>query len=608
MLVRGATLTTDCVWDDTDIVHVLLDEIVVPNLHTYGGLRLQSNLTESLVVKLLGENAGFTALGTTGEIEDAIGGTLQIVGMPGYPVILTSLYDDTAGAGLDPWGQLQLDTDNADNEAAAGDWRSVKLEEYVNDRNVAIILEKEGARDAATDANGDPLRAQYIGELATGEQAGDDNVRLGFDVQGFLRDDSTEADVYSFAGRGGTEIWLDIDRTSLGLDSIIELIDADGNVFARSDNSPDEAANVTQPYGIGRTMDRDVYDVNDMYTTNPKDAGMRLLLPGSAGELRTYYVRVRSVDGASAGAYQLQIRLGETQEFSGSTVQLSSIRYATNGIELLGLPTNSPLLIDATEVDLPGVARSPRWASASPATRTILESSPPSPATSTTASRSCWSTARPPAIRRSRSYNAGTKTLTVDINPGMTTTQTIIAAINAEGTFRGVLLGSDADNDGSGAVSVTGTASATSGGTIGGNNVFSGAEDIGNLLDSASGTLAVSGYLDGVDGRRLVSLRHRHAEDPGDPRGPAGRHRVADDFRRRLCRRHGPARRRDLRLRQQRHAGVHERRLQRRGRPTRWRQRLERGRSHARQLRRERRVPGTGVAQRGQRAASTTSR
>ena len=106
-------------------------------------------------------------------------------------------------------------------------------------------------------------------------------------------------------------------------------------------------------------MDRDVYDVNDMYTTNPKDAGMRLILPGSAGELRTYYVRVRSVDGASAGAYQLQIRLGETQEFSGSTVQLSSIRYATSGIELLGLPTNSPLLIDTTEVDLPASLRSP---------------------------------------------------------------------------------------------------------------------------------------------------------------------------------------------------------------------------------------------------------
>ena len=104
MVVRGETLTTDCVWDDTDIVHVLLNEIVVPNFHTYGGLRLQSSPTESLVVKLLGDNAGFTALGTPVEIDDRIGGTLQIVGMPGYPVVLTSLADDTVGAGLDPWG------------------------------------------------------------------------------------------------------------------------------------------------------------------------------------------------------------------------------------------------------------------------------------------------------------------------------------------------------------------------------------------------------------------------------------------------------------------------------------------------------------------------
>ena len=500
MVVRGETLTTDCVWDDTDIVHVLLDEIVVPNFHTYGGLRLQSSTSESLVVKLLGENAGFTALGTPQEINDRIGGTLQIVGMPGYPVILTSLADDTVGAGVDPWGQLQLNTDNAASEAAAGDWRSVKLEEYVNDRNVAIILENEGAHGVDEDANDDPLRAQYIGELATGEQAGDDNIRLGFDVQGFLRDDApNEVDVYAFAGRGGTEVWLDIDRTSLGLDSIVELIDADGNVFARSDNSPAEAANVAQPYGIGRTMDRDVWDVNDMYTTNPKDAGMRLVLPGSEGELRTYYVRVRSVDGASAGAYQLQIRLGETQEFSGSTVQLSSIRYATSGIELLGLPTNSPLLIDTTEVDLPGVASFASMGIGIPGDKNdfgIIAKIASDEYNGVSLVLVDGSTTGDTAVA---TYNPATKTLTVDINPGVTTTQTIVNAINAEGTFNAVLLASEPNNDGSGVVDVTGTASATAGGNKGGNNVFAGAEDIGNLLDSASGTLGVSGYLDGVN-------------------------------------------------------------------------------------------------------------
>ncbi len=39
MVVRGGTLTTEGVWDDTDIVHVVRNTIDVPNFHTYGGLR-----------------------------------------------------------------------------------------------------------------------------------------------------------------------------------------------------------------------------------------------------------------------------------------------------------------------------------------------------------------------------------------------------------------------------------------------------------------------------------------------------------------------------------------------------------------------------------------
>ena len=42
MVVRGGTLTTETIWDDTDIVHVLYDEIVVPNFDTFGGIRLRA--------------------------------------------------------------------------------------------------------------------------------------------------------------------------------------------------------------------------------------------------------------------------------------------------------------------------------------------------------------------------------------------------------------------------------------------------------------------------------------------------------------------------------------------------------------------------------------
>ena len=92
MIVRGGTLTTESVWDDTDIVHVLLDAVNVPDFHTFGGLRLESSPTESLVVKASGATAGFTATGRPLEIDDRIGGIVQVLGQPGFPVVLTSLH------------------------------------------------------------------------------------------------------------------------------------------------------------------------------------------------------------------------------------------------------------------------------------------------------------------------------------------------------------------------------------------------------------------------------------------------------------------------------------------------------------------------------------
>ena len=352
MLVRGEVLSSASVWDDTDIVHVLMSEIVVPNFHTENGLRLESAADESLVVKLYGGDAGFTALGTPSEIEDRIGGTLQILGMPGFPVVLTSLFDDTVGAGVDPWGETMLDTDNQDLEASPGDWRSVKLEEYVNDRNVAIVNEIEVAYGLDSGINDIATEAQYLGLLASDQKSGDDNLRLGFDIQGFIRsDDTTDSDVYAFDGTAGTEVWLDIDSTSLGLNSVIELIDANGNVLARSINSAQEDLGYMANYGLALSMDRDVWDINDQYTTNLNDAGMRVILPGTEGQTLTYYVRVSSYNGESRGGYELQIRLQEEQEIAGSTVQKASIRYASTGIELIGLPANSPLTVDAAELD-----------------------------------------------------------------------------------------------------------------------------------------------------------------------------------------------------------------------------------------------------------------
>lgn len=666
MRVRGGTLTTQSVWDDTDIVHVVLDTVIVPDYHTYGGLRLESNPEESLVVKLSGATAGFTATGRQLEITDRIGGSVQIVGQPRFPVVLTSLSDDSAGAGFTPDGLPQNDTngdgsssgrlptgpevDNGtliDNDVAAGvpgqfafdvfdggssdffsrggisaqgnfsqfinenvifdftnyldvgadgsandlrftsvtmpatlvsddrvvsegnitgengiinwhvesylndgepivwneitltsdepfgdlqyinyldedirfvsddllwvtgtpgtddfriftldgaervgfsqggvvepgaglvnatydgwaadefadllnailgagttytipgnidttslppgtdpelgnvwgpedittalawtvdptattatitsflelvprnpatsgesgDWRSVRLEELSNDRNVDSITERE-PRNVTTgpDNNQNPDNAQFLGQLAPDLKSGDDTRRLGFEVQGVVSA-RNDVDVYSFQADAGTEVWLDIDRTSQSLDTVVELVDADGNIIALSDNSYYEEiedpnlgflysdATKISPEGVNslRKSAVDFYpesalgEPKDLWSTNPRDAGLRVVLPGSQGTNNTYYVRVRSSsvrpgesqsdlldpaklnDGRTQGIYQLQIRLRETDEVPGSTVQYSDIRFATNGIEIFGQPTHSPLIGEAAE-------------------------------------------------------------------------------------------------------------------------------------------------------------------------------------------------------------------------------------------------------------------
>jgi hypothetical protein len=87
------------------------------------------------------------------------------------------------------------------------------------------------------------------------------------------------------------------------------------------------------------------------------DPGMRVRLPGTVGVPSTYFVRIRSAStnvnasgaGLTSGPYQLQVRLREAQEFSGSTVNFADIRYAMNGVRLRGLPGESPLIGEAAE-------------------------------------------------------------------------------------------------------------------------------------------------------------------------------------------------------------------------------------------------------------------
>ncbi|MFM7076095.1 MAG: leishmanolysin-related zinc metalloendopeptidase, partial [Planctomycetaceae bacterium] len=493
VVVRGEQILVDSVWDDTDLVHVVASEITVDNFHTATGLRLESQSNASLVVKLAGPSAGFTATGTPGSIDDRIGGTVQVIGQPGYPVVLTSLFDDSVGASLDPLGRTVFDTNNdgrawIDSTATApitASWRSLKFLPLANDTNVAFVREAELPYTNKVDVNQTPFDAQMVGILAPNFAVGgastesaqhkgtDENRRDGFVVRGAIAvDNPGDVDVYSFGGYAGSEVWLDIDQTSSSLDTMLELLDAGGTVLARSvdgqfdslavtgETATGAGAAATQTYALssGRilpgslggsiyhgntvvqtftvdragaftfssvgaparrvtsaTLDRDTGVVtlvwngavaaggtrivadyaaarlslstlcftatgangalplgkdawrgNDYGTVNPRDAGMRVILPGTQGSLNLYFLRVRSqpkvpagttaagyeaalVDpttlgaGATSGAYQLRVRLQQRDHVPGSAVVYADIRYATTGIDVQGLPRNSLL-------------------------------------------------------------------------------------------------------------------------------------------------------------------------------------------------------------------------------------------------------------------------
>lgn len=383
MEVRHAPLTVESVWDDTDVVHVLFGTISVTNLHHVGGIRLQSAPDESLVVKIRGygsnfddyAGAGFTATGFDANIVDRVGGTLQVIGYPGFPVVLTSFNDDSVGAGLQPDGTPQTDTNNdgIDSVPRPADWRGLLLDQYSNDRNVATVMELEKANAVAPGSNSTTVVAQFIGELASKPETSDENYRLGFIANGVLSE-PTDVDVYSFTAEAGTEVWLDVDHTTQSLDTMIELLNSSGQLLARSNNSVDETLDsslITRDPGVISTLINPLNNTllahrtnadgsfKEPGTVNPRDAGMRVVLPGTAGARTNYYFRIRSAStnpdnfsaGLTSGTYSVQVRIRSEQEFAGSIVQYADIRYAMNGVHLKGLPSNSPLIGEAQEAE-----------------------------------------------------------------------------------------------------------------------------------------------------------------------------------------------------------------------------------------------------------------
>jgi len=343
MEVRAEEITTQTVWDDTDIVHIVTGQIDdVINQHTFGGIRLESNANSSLVVKFT-KGAGFLIDGIPLDITDRIGGALQVIGTSAHPVVLTSLQDDSVGAGFAPNGQPQLDTNGDGNAttAAPGDWNGITLGQYSNDRNVAVVVQATGPTGLSL--NTTPGTAQFMGTLAPDlatdtpsvPQGGSDYSPLGFDIHGALSNPA-DVNVYSFNATAGTEVWFQIGNSSPALATVLELVNSSGQVLASSD----AATGTNVLGGAAMTIVKDPTLGGAFYSTNPRDAMMRVILPGPSG---TYYIRVRSDQAQTQGAYELQVRLRQQWETPGSTIQYSDVAYSTTGINVEGLPANSPL-------------------------------------------------------------------------------------------------------------------------------------------------------------------------------------------------------------------------------------------------------------------------
>ena len=142
---------------------------------------------------------------------------------------------------------LELVPQAVQRARSPGAWTGVQMQTYSNDRNVSSVSESESARASAPAANDTPATSQFLGQLAKSPASGDENTRLGFEIQGALNKPS-DVDVYSFIANGGTEVWFDIDRTSSSLDTVVELVAADGTILALSDDSYlEETQSLTHP-------------------------------------------------------------------------------------------------------------------------------------------------------------------------------------------------------------------------------------------------------------------------------------------------------------------------------------------------------------------------
>ena len=239
-----------------------------------------------------------------------------------------------------------FDTDNNPNSVATpGDWQASRSMSTATTATWRWSTRASRPSAPPPTPTAPPTRRRRSGTLAQNENSGDDTLRLGFEVHGTIAmDRPQDVDVYSFQGYAGTQVWITLDRTTFSLDSVVELIDADGNVLARSNNWRDEDAdpNLLTAYFAGNIalpMTSDAWGYNNVYSINPNDAAMRLVLPGTAGQQRTYYVRVYSaLDIGHIDAAHVP----DKTALNGETFQISDATNTTATFEFVNLEAATP--------------------------------------------------------------------------------------------------------------------------------------------------------------------------------------------------------------------------------------------------------------------------
>ena len=167
MLVRGGTLDTGAIWDDTDIVHVVQTKSPCPTTH----------LRRLAAAKQPGRKPGREARSghrrlhgqrhSVGQYRPNWRHAAKSSAPRAIPWCSRRWHDSTVGAGLTPGDQPDNQTLNGDTKAPLpGDWNTVKFDEYANDANFAVVNEQESAYTGGQGTNNVPNTAENLGDAA----------------------------------------------------------------------------------------------------------------------------------------------------------------------------------------------------------------------------------------------------------------------------------------------------------------------------------------------------------------------------------------------------------------------------------------------------------